>query len=129
VASEAATGAQTAADGRGDCFANQHWRQNIFLPKRKRFLAFQKPKRTRICLSTTRQLADDAPDCLLIQVAVLVLENFIEWLGQEPERNWEVALFMRGLSVRTPSPDALVGALLGTFITTFFAKSKHIHQR
>jgi tetratricopeptide (TPR) repeat protein len=45
---------------------------------------------------------------LTIQVAVLVLENFIEWLGQEPERNWEVALFMRGLSVRPPSTDALV---------------------
>mmetsp|Transcript_24487 Transcript_24487/g.39382 ORF Transcript_24487/g.39382 Transcript_24487/m.39382 type:complete len:537 (-) Transcript_24487:256-1866(-) len=44
----------------------------------------------------------------LLQVAVLVLENFIEWLGQEPERNWEVALFMRGLSVRPPSTDALV---------------------
>lgn len=37
-----------------------------------------------------------------------MLENFIEWLGQEPERNWEVALFMRGLSVRTPSNDALL---------------------
>jgi hypothetical protein len=42
------------------------------------------------------------------QVAVLVLENFIEWLGQEPERNWEVALFMRGFPVRTPKSDALV---------------------
>ena len=38
----------------------------------------------------------------------MILENFIEWLGQEPERNWEVALFMRGIAVRTPSSDALV---------------------
>ena len=42
------------------------------------------------------------------QVAVLVLENFIEWLGQEPERNWEVMLFLRGFPVRPPSADALV---------------------
>ena len=42
------------------------------------------------------------------QVAVMVLENFIEYLGQEPERNWEIALYLRGFSVRTPSTDAMV---------------------
>jgi len=44
----------------------------------------------------------------VLQVAVLVLENFIEYLGQEPERNWEIALYMRGFSVRVPSTDAMV---------------------
>ena len=39
---------------------------------------------------------------------MLVLENFIEYLGQEPERNLEIALYMRGFSVRVPSTDAMV---------------------
>lgn len=38
---------------------------------------------------------------------VLLLEAAIEWLGHEPERRWENILFLRGVEIRTPSPEVL----------------------
>mmetsp|Transcript_16733 Transcript_16733/g.57111 ORF Transcript_16733/g.57111 Transcript_16733/m.57111 type:complete len:435 (+) Transcript_16733:345-1649(+) len=43
----------------------------------------------------------------LLQHLVLGLEHVIELLGQEPERKWEIALYMQGVSVKPPSPAVL----------------------
>lgn len=42
-----------------------------------------------------------------LQALVLGLEQLIEWLGYEPERRWENALFLRGVACKTPSAVVL----------------------
>ncbi|KAK3248532.1 hypothetical protein CYMTET_42005 [Cymbomonas tetramitiformis] len=40
-----------------------------------------------------------------LQALVLGLEQLIEWLGYEPERRWENALFLRGVALLETQPD------------------------